>query len=192
MWPIKDPRFWNTTAQDLTGVFGCDTALSPIDDVYARAMSVAAPAAMVFQWLCQLRVAPYSYDIIDNLGRKSPRTRTEGLAELSGGERFMYIFELVSFEQNRAITIKLSEHPVFRFLFGRCAITYRVDPGASPAESRIVAKLALHYPRGPFGWLMRAFLPRGDLIMMRKQLLTLKSLAEVEARAAASLGNSKS
>lgn len=183
MWPFKDPRFWNTTPTDLTGVFGCDTALASIDEVYLRAMSVVAPPSLVFQWLCQLRAAPYSYDWIDNLGRKSPRTRTEGLAELSGGERFMYIFDLVSFERDRAITIKLSEHPVFRFLFGRCAITYRVDPGASPAESRIVAKLALHYPRGPLGWLMRVFLPRGDLIMMRKQLLTLKNLAEAEARA---------
>ena len=183
MWSWSDPRFWNTTPADLAGSFGCDTALTSIDDIYVRAISIEASPAVIYSWLCQLRVAPYSYDWIDNLGRRSPRTRTKGLTELSGGERFMYIFDLVAFERDHAVTIKLSAHPVVAYLAGSCAITYRIDPGHVPNGSRLVVKLALTYPRGPNGWLMRMLLPRGDLFMMRKQLLTLKSLAETEARA---------
>ena len=185
MWSWNDPRLWNTTPADLRGSFGCDTVLAPADDIFVRALSIKAPPHLVYSWLCQLRVAPYSYDWIDNLGRPSPRTRTENLTELEGHERFMYIFNLISFERERAITVELSTHQLIRLLAGRCAITYRIDPGPSPDDSRLVVKLVLRYPRGPIGWLMRIFLPRGDLIMMRKQLLTLRELAEYEARVSA-------
>jgi hypothetical protein len=185
MWSWNDPRFWNTTSADLCGGFGCDEALTPADDMYLRAISIKAPPHLVYSWLCQLRVAPYSYDWIDNLGRRSPRTRTENLTELEGNERFMYIFNLITFERERAITLELNTHQLIRLLAGRCAITYRIDSGPSPYESRLVVKLVLRYPRGPIGWLMRILLPRGDLIMMRKQLLTLRELAEHEARVGA-------
>jgi hypothetical protein len=42
----------------------------------------------------------------------------------------------------------------------------------------LLAKLRVGYPRGLAGWLMRIVLPPGDLVMMRRQLLTLKRLAE--------------
>jgi hypothetical protein len=44
-----------------------------------------------------------------------------------------------------------------------------------------VVKLVLKAPSGPLGPLIQRFLPAGDLIMMRKQLLTLMELAERDA-----------
>lgn len=127
---------------------------------------------MTFRWLCQLRVAPYSYDWIDNLGRTSPRTLTPGLEQLARGQRFMTIFTLASFERDRHVTLVLDRA---RGAFGDLAITYAVVP--APGGSRIIAKLVIRRPRG----LMRLvswLLPAGDWVMMQKQLRTLRRLAE--------------
>ncbi len=56
-------------------------------------------------------------------------------------------------------------------------MTYEVDD-LSPTTSRLVCRLRVTYPKGPYGWLLRAVLPAGDLFMMRKQLRTLAKLAE--------------
>jgi len=141
-----------------------------------RAVDVAAPPPLVFRWLCQLRVAPYSYDLIDNRGHRSPRSLTPGLGALEVGQRFM-IFRLMSFEEGSSITLDSTTR-----LFGRVAMTYRVSPG-SDAQSRLVAKLTVAVPPGPLGLIHRHLLPAGDLIMMRKQLRTLKALAERSASA---------
>ena len=166
-------REWGSTAADRAIEFPCDRWLDHPDDVMYRAVAVDAPPPMVFRWLCQLRAAPYSYDWIDNWGRESPRTLTPGLDELAVGQRVM-IFELVEFERDRHLTLVLRDG---RGLFGDVAITYLVAPEAD-GTSRLVAKLLVRYPPGLYGWLASIWLPWGDLVMMRKQLLNLKSLAE--------------
>jgi hypothetical protein len=104
------PRFYNTTPAERSMAFPCDRCADASAEAFYRAVDIDAPRATAFRWLCQLRVAPYSYDVIDNFPHRSPR---------------------------------------------------RLTPGGW-LESRA---------RGVFlGW--------GDLVMMRKQLLTLKSLAE--------------
>lgn len=142
----------------------CD-ALRPRAGVQAdRAISIAAPPSIVFCWLCQLRVAPYSYDILDNLGRRSPRARDPELVQLEVGQRFMTLFALHSFTDGEQITLRSKG----------VAVTYAVRPEG--AGSRLHARVWFVGPRLP----ARA-LALGDLVMMRKQLLTLKSLAEREA-----------
>jgi len=50
-------------------------------------VGVAAPVEAVWPWVAQVRLAPYSYDWVDNLGRRSPRELV-GLPEPQVGERF--------------------------------------------------------------------------------------------------------
>ena len=69
-----------------------------------------------------------------------------------------------------------------RRLFGPVAMTYAAEP-AGPG-SRIVCRLVVPQD-GALGWTRSRLLAWGDLVMMRKQLLTLKRLAERDARAAA-------
>ncbi len=134
-----------------------------------RAISIDAPPAIVFGWLCQLRVAPYSYDFLDNLGRRSPRARNPELVHLEVGQRFMTIFTLRSFVDGERITLRSNG----------VAVTYAVRPEG--AGARLQARVLFGGPR-----LLARILALGDLVMMRKQLRTLKSLAEHEAPHASS------
>ena len=127
---------------------------------------------MLFRWLCQLRVAPYSYDWIDNLGRRSPRELTPGLDELATGQPVMQIFDLVHFEAGRSLTLRLRRPGLFPPL----AVSYLSLPRGPHA--RLLVRLAARYRPGLVDRAVAAFLPFGDWIMMRKQLLTLKRLAE--------------
>ncbi len=166
-------RTWGSTEAERADAYPCDRWLADPDDSLWRAIDVAAPPAVLFRWLCQLRAAPYSYDWIDNLGRTSPRALTPGLDELAAGQRVMTIFRLVEFEPGRHITLVLERGTR---LFGDLAITYQVRP-APGGGSRLIAKLVVRRPRGP-GRLLAPLLPAGDLVMMKKQLRTLKGLAE--------------
>ena len=169
-------RTWGSTAEDRARPFACDRHLTGEADAWFRAVDVDAPAPVVFRWLCQLRVAPYSYDWIDNFGRRSPRTLTPGLERLRVGQRVMSIFELVEFEPDRQLTLVLRGA---HWAFGRIAVTYAVVPRDERA-SRLVVKVLVQPPaRGAVARLWRAAGPWLDLVMMRKQLLTLKALAEV-------------
>ena len=156
--------------------FPCDRLLPDANGEYFRAVGVAAPAGVLFRWLCQLKVAPYSYDLVDNFGRRSPRELTPGVERLARGQKVMTIFELADFRENEHLTLTL-DGPRASALFGRGALSYVVVP-VSEGHCRLVAKLRVRYPGRPVGTWMRWLLPWGDLLMMRKQLLTLKHLAE--------------
>jgi len=170
-------RTWGSTAQERQLEFACDRFVANPNDALYRALSVSAPPALLFRWLCQLRAAPYSYDWIDNLGRRSPRSLTPGLDRLQVGQRIMTFFQLAAFEPDRHITAVLDRAGA---LFGDLAITYLLVPEAEE-RCRLVVKIAVAYPRTPIGAAMRGLLPPGDLVMMRKQLLTLRKLAERDA-----------
>ena len=136
---------------------------------------------IVFRWLCQMRVAPYSYDWIDNGGRQSPRELTPGLETLAVGQDVMRIFNLVDFERERQLTIRMKPRSSAARTFGDIAVSYVIVP-SSIRSCRLLVKLIATYPTGTKGSFMRAFLPWGDLIMMRRQLLNLKHLAERTSR----------
>jgi hypothetical protein len=155
---------WSATPSERTALMPCD-ALAPNAGTRAeRAISIAAPPSIVFAWLCQLRVAPYSYDLLDNFGRRSPSKRNPGLLRLEVGQRFMTLFALSSFVDGEQITLRSKD----------VAVTYAVWPEG--AGSRLQVRVLFE---GPV--VVGRLLALGDLVMMRKQLLTLKTLAEREA-----------
>jgi hypothetical protein len=166
---------WGATAEEREMPFPCDGHLPDADAAYFRAVTIDAPAPVVFRWLCQLKLAPYSYDWIDNWGRRSPRELVPGVEDLEVGQPVMSIFRLVDFEPDRHLTIVLARA---RRLFGDIAGTYLVVPEGTD-RCRLVVKLLVKYlGPAPVRLLTRVWLPPGDLVMMRRQLLNLKGLAE--------------
>ncbi|MBF6434895.1 hypothetical protein [Nocardia cyriacigeorgica] len=153
---------WGATEAEREAPLPCDD-LEPDALVADRAISIAAPPAAVFSWLCQLRVATYSYRI-GNRWKSSPRVRDPQLTELAVGQEFMGQFVLESFALGRHVTLRADD----------ICVTYAVRPEGS--GSRLVVRVRMGGPR-----LVGRVLALGDVIMMRKQLRTLKELAEAEA-----------
>ena len=179
-------RTWGSTPGERREAFPCDPYLLDGDGDYFRAVDVAAPAPVLFRWLCQLKVAPYSYDLLDNFGRRSPRHLVPGVEVLAPSQKVMTIFKLVDFEKDRHLTLVL-DLPRAVSVFGRVAVSYVVSP-TSDSSCRLVVKMRVRYPRKPPCSFMRWILPWGDLLMMRKQLLTLKHLSENQSAPAARSG----
>ncbi|MFF4368012.1 hypothetical protein [Streptomyces sp. NPDC001594] len=178
---MGDPRVWGATPGERGAAYPCDDLLGPSAEPWLRAVTVRAPAPVVFRWLCQLKVAPYSYDSLDNFGRRSPRTLTPGAERLETGQRVMTIFELVGFEPDRHLTLLLTTPWAVR-AFGEFAITYRADP-VDARTTRLVVKLMVGRRPGRLGAARLRIMARGDLFMMRRQLATLGALAERTAAA---------
>jgi hypothetical protein len=164
---------WGSTVEERGRRYPCDDVLPEHEQSLFRAVTVKAPPSMVFRWLCQLKVAPYSYDLLDNLGRRSPQHLVPGVDRLVVGEPVLLIFELASFSVDEHLTLRLRGLPVF----GDIAVSYVVVP-QGPGESRLVVKLALVPHRGPAGGVTRPLLAACDLVMMPRQLLNLKALVE--------------
>ena len=168
---------WGTKPQERSLAFPCDGAILQPDAVLYRGVTIDAPPKTVFRWLCQMRAAPYSYDWIDNGARQSPRKLTPGLDNLAIGQDVMSIFNLIAFEQGRHLTIRVKPRSSASRTFGDIGVSYVVVP-TSGNSCRLLVKLIAKYPNGTKGRLMRALLPWGDLIMMRRQLLNFKRMAE--------------
>lgn len=169
------PWVWRATAAEVAAEYPCDRFVTGPSVACYRAADANADAAGLFRWICQLRVAPYSYDLLDNLGRPSPRTLTPELHRLEVGQTFMQIFELVDFTPDRQVTLAISDRRSRR-LFGDLAVSYVANP-VGPKASRLVVKLAMPIEPGPLEGVRRYLLAWGDLLMMRKQVRTLAGLA---------------
>lgn len=171
-------RYWNATAEERVAEHPADAHHGPGGNHLVRALDVDAEPAVVFRWLCQITVAPYSYDLIDNLGRRSPATLTPGADHLRVGQR-LGVGPIVDFETGQHITAVTSAASAK--LFGNLAMSYQVVSGLTTA-SRIVVCIALPAPRGAPRRVLQALLGAGDLVMIHHQLHRLKRYAEASPR----------
>lgn len=168
---------WGATDDDVRRRLPGDELFPDADVVVHRAVDIAAPPDLVFRWLCQLRAAPYSYDLIDNLGHRSPQRLTPGLDRLVVGQPAVRLFHVASFQRPEQLTF---EH---RGVFGRAVATYAIlsrDDGCHLLVRIRWSPPRLPVPRAVAGRVMAV----GDLVMARRQLLNLKRLAERDSAAA--------
>lgn len=163
---------WGVDDAEVAARYGCDELVpSPVLQAW-RAVSVDAPADVVWRWVGQVRAAPYSYDWVDNRGHRSPRTDL-ALDPPAVGEAFTRsggrpLGRVLAVDPGRELTATI--------LGG--VLSYRVTP-VGPRSARLVLKVVMGRGR-----LLAPFVSVGDLVMARRQLLTLKELAEGTAATA--------
>jgi hypothetical protein len=139
-----------------------------------RSVAVAAPPEVVFRWLTQLQVAPYSYDLLDNWGRRSPRHLVEGLT-VEVGTSMMDIFTVTALVPDRVLELTLTDPGALK-AFGPLVCSYQTIPHVAGTTLRCDLFLT---PRTGVVECVRAYLLAwGDLVMMRKQLRTFAALSE--------------
>jgi hypothetical protein len=170
---------WGTTPEERKLRFPCDHVLPAHTAAYFRGITVGASPAVLFAWLCQLRAAAYSYDWISHPGRRSPRMLDPALRDVAVGQTVMDIFELVEFEPDRHLTLRLRTPGLYPPL----AVSYVIVP-LTAARSRLLVKLAVGFRPTARDRVARALAPWLDWWMMRRQLLNLKALAESTQRSA--------
>jgi hypothetical protein len=157
---------WGVTDDETLRRYPCDDLVpAPARELW-RGVTVAAGPSAVWPWLCQLRLAPYSYDWIDNLGRRSPR-ELRGLPDPVVGEPFSRSGGRVPLGRGRAVG---HEEHLTATIMG-AVMSYVLVPSGS--ETRLLLKIVLE--NNPW---YAGLLALGDWPMARRQLLNLKALAE--------------
>jgi hypothetical protein len=78
---------WGVTKDEVARHYPCDDLVpAPVLRAW-RGVTVHAATDRVWPWLAQIRLAPYSYDWIDNRGHRSP-PQLRDLGEPTPGEPF--------------------------------------------------------------------------------------------------------
>lgn len=156
---------WGVRDDEVARRYPCDDFVTAPALQAWRGVTVLAPAEAVWPWVGQVRLAPYSYDWIDNCGRRSPRALA-GLPEPRVGERFTNaggrpLGRIVAV----APGIELTGRIMGAFM------SYVLVPDGR--ATRLLLKVVMDTGR----WRATA-VSVGDLFMARCQLLNLKRLAE--------------
>ncbi len=142
-------RSWGTNLAERSLSFPGDRDAGNFEVALYRGVTIEATAEVVFRWLCQMRAAPYSYDWIDNLGRRSPQRLVPGLEKLARGQRIMYIFRLASFEDGRYLTLRIKEGTLAARIFGDILVSYLVVPQTHGSCRLKIGGIGGNYKAGP-------------------------------------------
>jgi hypothetical protein len=160
---------WGVTDEEVARRYPCDGLVADPALQAWRGVTVAVSAARVWPWIRQLRLGPYSYDWLDNLGHRSPQ-RLRDLPDPMPGDPFTSA--LGGRPLGRVVSVVPGEQLTARIM--RVHMSYVLV--AEGTRTRLLLKLV-----SGSGALDRATAPllaAGDLVMARRQLLNLARLAE--------------
>jgi hypothetical protein len=141
--------------------------------IATRAITIAAPPGQVFPWIRQMgfgKAGWYSYDIIDNLGRRSATAIHPEWQDVHSGDAIPGgLIDFHADHVNAPHTLVMSLRGNGRLVKRICfSLAYELHdhPAGTRLATRVRARIDL-----PFGGLLaRYVLGPGDGIMLRKQL----------------------
>ena len=160
---------WGVTEAEVARHYPCDDhVVSPALQLW-RGVSVRATPAQVWPWVRQLRLAPYSYDWVDNLGHRSPR-ELRALPDPRPGDSFTRVAGRLPI--GRVLSAAPEEHLTATVM--GAVMSYVLAPQGD--TTRLLLKIVTERRR----WYTPA-LALGDWPMARRQLKNVKALAERSA-----------
>ena len=169
-------RHWGATPDEISGPVVGDEICPDAHVSVTRSITIPTPPHEVFPWIRQMgfgQAGWYSYDWIDNLGRKSATTINPEWQFAESGSRVPggpIDFEAVIVDAPRAFVMRV--RPGGR-VSKRMSFTLAYELRDHPSGTRLVTRMRAR-TKAPGGTLFdRLFLAPGDGIMVRKQLRTL-------------------
>ena len=174
--PIMFLQNWGSTPDETAGPVVGDDLCPDARVVATRSITLAALPAEVFPWLRQMgfrRAGWYSYDWLDNLGRRSARIIHSEWQDVVTGSRVPagpMSFEAAIVDPPRAFVLRVGSGDTSRRRV-QFALAYELRPVAEGTRLVTRVRIRLNLPGGR---LLETFvLGPGDGIMVRKQLLNL-------------------
>lgn len=171
---------WGATPEEVTSVVVGDDLCPDARVIATRCITIAASPDKVFPWIRQMgfgRAGWYSYDWIDNLGKRSARSVNPAWQDIVSGSRvpagpISFIAPIVNAPTSFVLTV--SPRGVGKRICFSLAYELRPHHNGTRVVTRMRARVNL-----PGGRLIeRLILSPGDGIMVRKQLVTLQKIIE--------------
>ena len=173
-------QHWGATPDEIAGEVAGDALCADARLVATRSITIAAPPTEVFAWLRQMgfgRAGWYSYDLLDNLGRRSATSIMPEWQSVAAGDTVPggpIDFEAAIVDAPRAFVLRLA--PSGR-VSSRMCFTLAYDLRDDPVGTRLVTRLRARID-APGGALLERFvLGPGDGVMLRRQLLGIRHRA---------------
>jgi hypothetical protein len=143
-----------------------------------RCIEVRANPSDIFVWLKQLRIAPYSYDFIDNRWRKSPDYIIENLPPLKVNTHYLLAFHIFEFEENSFIACRFCEpiNPPVNLYMKGLFIEYRIV--VQGTRTILWCKTKGYFNADIFSKGFFFIFSVANRIMMTRQLKNIKKLSE--------------
>ena len=173
-------QYWGATPEEIQSPVVGDDLCSAATLIATRSITISAPPQEVFPWIRQMgfgRAGWYSYNWLDNLGRKSATTIHDEWQSVEAGDKvpsgpISFTAAIVEAPRHFVLEIKSlrKNSPQLHFTL---AYELRDDPQGT----RLVTRMRSHanFPLGSF--FEKLVLGPGDGFMLRRQLLTISKNA---------------
>lgn len=173
-------QFWGATPEEIQSPVVGDDLCPSATLVATRSITISAPPQDVFPWIRQMgfgRAGWYSYDWLDNLGRKSATSIHDEWQTVEAGDKvpsgpISFTAAIVEAPRHFVLEIKSlgKKSPKLHF-----TLAYELRDDLQ--GTRLVTRMRSHISV-PLGSLFeKLILGPGDGLMLRRQLLTIRQNA---------------
>lgn len=169
---------WGSTLDEIDAAVVGDGLCPDARTIGTRSITIDAPPDVVFPWIRQMgfgRAGWYSYDWMDNLGRRSATEIHPEWQDVQTGSKIPggpVSFTAAVVDEPHAFVLQL------RRMRGRVCFTLAYELRAHGSGTRLVTRMRMRL-RIPGGLLVeRLLLGPGDGFMVQRQLRVLKQRAE--------------